>query len=103
MLQHVVVSVSNTATIDNGILHNLSQLAFCTFTVAEHRICTFCASDLKHNHVCTYLPSGAEDDEWDDEWDDIKSTGGYAESESGDSGAIQRGGAHASMKISLNK
>lgn len=49
------------------------------------------------------LSSGAEDDEWDDEWDD-KSTGGYAESESGDSGAIQRGGAHASsMKISLNK
>ncbi|XP_035534416.1 sorting nexin-9b isoform X1 [Morone saxatilis] len=48
--------------------------------------------------------TGAEDDEWDDEWDDIKSTGGYAESESGESGAMQRGGAHASsMKISLNK
>nr|XP_033504583.1 sorting nexin-9b isoform X1 [Epinephelus lanceolatus] len=48
--------------------------------------------------------TGAEDDEWDDEWDDMKSTGGYAESESGDGGAIQRGGAHASsMKISLNK
>ncbi|XP_069552713.1 sorting nexin-9b isoform X3 [Brachyistius frenatus] len=47
--------------------------------------------------------TGAEDDEWDDEWDDVKSTGGYAESESGESGAIQRGGAHASMKISLNK
>uniref|UniRef100_A0A8C4FHP4 Sorting nexin n=1 Tax=Dicentrarchus labrax TaxID=13489 RepID=A0A8C4FHP4_DICLA len=46
----------------------------------------------------------AEDDEWDDEWDDMKSTGGYAESESGESGAMQRGGAHASsMKISLNK
>ncbi|XP_034555458.1 sorting nexin-9b isoform X3 [Notolabrus celidotus] len=43
---------------------------------------------------------GPEDDEWDDEWDDVKST---AESESGDSGAIQRGGAHgSSMKISLN-
>uniref|UniRef100_A0A8C6KRA9 Sorting nexin n=1 Tax=Nothobranchius furzeri TaxID=105023 RepID=A0A8C6KRA9_NOTFU len=40
-------------------------------------------------------------DEWDDEWDDMKSTGGYAESESGESGAIQRGG--TSMKISLNK
>lgn len=51
-----------------------------------------------------YPPSGAEDDEWDDEWDDMKSTGGYAESESGESGAMQRGGAHAtSMKISLNK
>ncbi|XP_039980886.1 sorting nexin-9b isoform X2 [Xiphias gladius] len=48
--------------------------------------------------------TGAEDDEWDDEWDDMKSSGGYNESESGDSGAIQRGGAHASsMKISLNK
>uniref|UniRef100_A0A3Q3F782 Sorting nexin n=1 Tax=Labrus bergylta TaxID=56723 RepID=A0A3Q3F782_9LABR len=48
--------------------------------------------------------TGAEDDEWDDEWDDVKSTGGYAESESGDGGALQRGGAHAStMKISLNK
>lgn len=48
--------------------------------------------------------SGAEDDEWDDEWDDMKSTSGYAESESGDTGAMQRGGAHgSSMKISLNK
>ncbi|XP_026175234.1 sorting nexin-9b isoform X3 [Mastacembelus armatus] len=48
--------------------------------------------------------TGAEDDEWDDDWDDMKSTGGYVESESGDSGAMQRGGAHAtSMKISLNK
>uniref|UniRef100_A0A668AHE3 Sorting nexin 9 n=1 Tax=Myripristis murdjan TaxID=586833 RepID=A0A668AHE3_9TELE len=34
----------------------------------------------------------AEDDEWDDEWDDVKSSGGYAESESGESGAMQRGG-----------
>uniref|UniRef100_A0A8C7SCP8 Sorting nexin 9b n=1 Tax=Oncorhynchus mykiss TaxID=8022 RepID=A0A8C7SCP8_ONCMY len=43
--------------------------------------------------------SGAEDDEWDDEWDDVKSN-----SESGDGGAIQRGGATgSSMKISLNK
>lgn len=49
------------------------------------------------------LTSGAEDDEWDDEWDDVKSSG-YAESEGGDGGAIQRGGVHASsMKISLNK
>uniref|UniRef100_A0A3B4FR66 Sorting nexin n=1 Tax=Pundamilia nyererei TaxID=303518 RepID=A0A3B4FR66_9CICH len=48
--------------------------------------------------------TGAEDDEWDDEWDDMKSTGGYAESEAGESGALQRGGSHAtSMKISLNK
>uniref|UniRef100_A0A8D0AQR3 Sorting nexin n=1 Tax=Sander lucioperca TaxID=283035 RepID=A0A8D0AQR3_SANLU len=45
----------------------------------------------------------AEDDEWDDEWDDMKSTGGYAESESGDAGAIQRGAHASSMKISLNK
>uniref|UniRef100_A0A8D0AJS3 Sorting nexin 9 n=1 Tax=Sander lucioperca TaxID=283035 RepID=A0A8D0AJS3_SANLU len=44
-----------------------------------------------------------EDDEWDDEWDDMKSTGGYAESESGDAGAIQRGAHASSMKISLNK
>uniref|UniRef100_G3P773 PX domain-containing protein n=1 Tax=Gasterosteus aculeatus aculeatus TaxID=481459 RepID=G3P773_GASAC len=44
----------------------------------------------------------ADCDEWDDEWDD--STGGYPESESGEGGAMQRGGAHApSMKISLNK
>ncbi|XP_034756765.1 sorting nexin-9b isoform X2 [Etheostoma cragini] len=47
--------------------------------------------------------TGAEDDEWDDEWDDMKSTGGYAESESGDAGAIQRGAHASSMKISLNK
>uniref|UniRef100_A0A673VMD3 Sorting nexin n=1 Tax=Salmo trutta TaxID=8032 RepID=A0A673VMD3_SALTR len=41
----------------------------------------------------------AEEDEWDDEWDDVKSN-----SESGDGGAIQRGGATgSSMKISLNK
>ncbi|KAJ4929270.1 hypothetical protein JOQ06_004881 [Pogonophryne albipinna] len=47
--------------------------------------------------------TGAEFDEWDDEWDD-KSTIGYPESESGDGGAMQRGGVHASsMKISLNK
>uniref|UniRef100_A0A673C7I7 Sorting nexin n=1 Tax=Sphaeramia orbicularis TaxID=375764 RepID=A0A673C7I7_9TELE len=47
---------------------------------------------------------GADDDEWDDEWDDVKSTGGYAESETGEGGAMQRGGAHAtSMKIALNK
>lgn len=47
--------------------------------------------------------SGAELDEWDDEWDDAKSTGGYAESELGESGAMQRGGTHSSMKITLNK
>uniref|UniRef100_A0AAX7U9W4 Sorting nexin n=1 Tax=Astatotilapia calliptera TaxID=8154 RepID=A0AAX7U9W4_ASTCA len=65
----------------------------------------FCACDLKTNNlVYTNLTSGAEDDEWDDEWDDMKSTGGYAESEAGESGALQRGGSHAtSMKISLNK
>ncbi|XP_072217916.1 sorting nexin-9b isoform X1 [Leuresthes tenuis] len=54
-------------------------------------------------HPQAYQGPGAEDDEWDDEWDDMKSTGGYAESESGDGGAIQRGGVHgSSMKISLN-
>ncbi|XP_061602359.1 sorting nexin-9b isoform X4 [Cololabis saira] len=51
-----------------------------------------------------YQGPGAEDDEWEDEWDDMKSTGGYPESESGEGGAMQRGGAHgSSMKISLNK
>ncbi|XP_056337454.1 sorting nexin-9b isoform X3 [Danio aesculapii] len=48
--------------------------------------------------------SGAEDDEWDEEWDDMKSSGGYAESEAGEGGAMNRGGAHgSSMKIALNK
>ncbi|XP_056283865.1 sorting nexin-9b isoform X3 [Pseudoliparis swirei] len=60
-------------------------------------------SSISQGHPQAYQGPGAEDDEWDDEWDDVKSTGGYAESESGDSGAMQRGGAHApSMKISLN-
>uniref|UniRef100_A0A672IE88 Sorting nexin n=1 Tax=Salarias fasciatus TaxID=181472 RepID=A0A672IE88_SALFA len=44
-----------------------------------------------HGHPQAYQGPGAEDDEWDDEWDDMKSTSGYPESESGDSGAIQRG------------
>uniref|UniRef100_A0A665U6J8 Sorting nexin n=1 Tax=Echeneis naucrates TaxID=173247 RepID=A0A665U6J8_ECHNA len=60
-------------------------------------------SSVSQGHPQAYQ-GPAEDDEWDDEWDDMKSTGGYAESESGDGGGIQRGGAHAtSMKISLNK
>uniref|UniRef100_A0A9J7ZA58 Sorting nexin 9b n=1 Tax=Cyprinus carpio carpio TaxID=630221 RepID=A0A9J7ZA58_CYPCA len=42
------------------------------------------------------VSNGAEDDEWDEEWDDVKSSGGYAESEAGEGGAINRGGAHAS-------
>ncbi len=47
---------------------------------------------------------GAEEDEWDEEWDDVKSSVGYAESEAGEGGAINRGGAHgSSMKIALNK
>ncbi|XP_030628796.1 sorting nexin-9b isoform X2 [Chanos chanos] len=55
-------------------------------------------------HPQAYQGPGAEFDEWDDEWDDVKSSGGYAESEAGDAGAINRGGAHgSSMKISLNK
>uniref|UniRef100_A0A3Q4HIV0 Sorting nexin 9b n=1 Tax=Neolamprologus brichardi TaxID=32507 RepID=A0A3Q4HIV0_NEOBR len=58
---------------------------------------------VSHGHPQAYQGPGAEDDEWDDEWDDMKSTG-YAESEAGESGALQRGGSHAtSMKISLNK
>ncbi|KAM6954552.1 sorting nexin-9b isoform 2-T2 [Aplochiton taeniatus] len=56
------------------------------------------------SHPQAYQGPGAEDDEWDDEWDDAKSSGGYAESESGEGGAMQRGGAAgSSMKISLNK
>uniref|UniRef100_A0A668AQ82 Sorting nexin n=1 Tax=Myripristis murdjan TaxID=586833 RepID=A0A668AQ82_9TELE len=61
-------------------------------------------SSAAQGHPQAYQGPGAEDDEWDDEWDDVKSSGGYAESESGESGAMQRGGAHgSSMKISLNK
>lgn len=34
----------------------------------------------------------------------MKSSGGYAESDAGEGGAINRGGAHgSSMKIALNK
>uniref|UniRef100_A0A672QHJ4 Sorting nexin 9 n=1 Tax=Sinocyclocheilus grahami TaxID=75366 RepID=A0A672QHJ4_SINGR len=51
-------------------------------------------------HPQAYQGPGAEDDEWDEEWDDVKSSGGYAESEAGEGGAINRGGAHgSSMKI----
>ncbi|XP_076129362.1 sorting nexin-9b isoform X3 [Alosa pseudoharengus] len=50
-------------------------------------------------HPQAYQGPGADDDEWDDEWDD-KSTGGYGESEGGEGGAINRGGATGtSMKI----
>uniref|UniRef100_A0A673IF47 Sorting nexin n=1 Tax=Sinocyclocheilus rhinocerous TaxID=307959 RepID=A0A673IF47_9TELE len=56
-----------------------------------------------HGHPQAYQGPGAEDDEWDEEWDDVKSSGGYAESEAGEGGAINRGGAHgSSMKISRN-
>ncbi|XP_015207357.1 sorting nexin-9a isoform X1 [Lepisosteus oculatus] len=45
-----------------------------------------------------------DDDEWDDDWDELKSSGGFAESEAGDGGAMNRAGAHgSSMKIALNK
>ncbi|KAM8846993.1 sorting nexin-9b [Synchiropus picturatus] len=55
-------------------------------------------------HPQAYQGPGADDDEWDDEWDDMKSTTGYAESEPGDGGGLQRSGTHGtSMKISLNK
>uniref|UniRef100_A0A673CDT2 Sorting nexin n=1 Tax=Sphaeramia orbicularis TaxID=375764 RepID=A0A673CDT2_9TELE len=61
-------------------------------------------ASVSHGHPQAYQGPGADDDEWDDEWDDVKSTGGYAESETGEGGAMQRGGAHAtSMKIALNK
>ncbi|XP_057209516.1 sorting nexin-9b isoform X2 [Triplophysa rosa] len=57
-----------------------------------------------HGHPQAYQGPGAEDDDWDEEWDDVKSSGGYAESEAGEGGAINRGGAHGtSMKIALNK
>ncbi|XP_077077420.1 sorting nexin-9b isoform X2 [Siphateles boraxobius] len=57
-----------------------------------------------HGHPQAYQGPGAEDDEWDEDWDDVKSSGGYNESEAGDGGAINRGGAHgSSMKIALNK
>ncbi|XP_056125145.1 sorting nexin-9b isoform X1 [Rhinichthys klamathensis goyatoka] len=57
-----------------------------------------------HGHPQAYQGPGAEDDEWDEEWDDVKSSGGYAESEAGEGGAMNRGGAHgSSMKIALNK
>ncbi|KAM9779546.1 sorting nexin-9b isoform X2 [Syngnathus typhle] len=51
-----------------------------------------------HGHPQAYQGPGADDDEWDDEWDD-KSAAGFNEAESGDGGAMQRGGAHASMKL----
>uniref|UniRef100_A0A671Y5U9 Sorting nexin 9 n=1 Tax=Sparus aurata TaxID=8175 RepID=A0A671Y5U9_SPAAU len=56
--------------------------------------CTF--TNINDEQILIFKEAGtrAEDDEWDDEWDDMKSTGGYAESESGESGAMQRGGAH---------
>lgn len=43
------------------------------------------------------------DDEWDDDSDDGKSTGGYGGPQTDDGGTMQRGGAHSTMKISLNK
>ncbi|KAL6486543.1 hypothetical protein MHYP_G00059350 [Metynnis hypsauchen] len=56
-----------------------------------------------YGHPQAYQGPGAEDDEWDDEWDERKSSG-YAEGETGEGGAITRGGAHgSSMKIALNK
>ncbi|XP_065112364.1 sorting nexin-9b isoform X2 [Paramisgurnus dabryanus] len=57
-----------------------------------------------HGHPQAYQGPGAEDDEWDEEWDDVKSSGGYNESEAGEGGGLNRGGAHGtSMKIALNK
>uniref|UniRef100_A0AAR2JHR7 Sorting nexin n=1 Tax=Pygocentrus nattereri TaxID=42514 RepID=A0AAR2JHR7_PYGNA len=52
-----------------------------------------------YGHPQAYQGPGAEDDEWDDEWDERKSSG-YTEGETGEGGAITRGGAHgSSMKI----
>ncbi|XP_066532970.1 sorting nexin-9b isoform X2 [Hoplias malabaricus] len=57
-----------------------------------------------YGHPQAYQGPGAEDDEWDDEWDDRKMSGGYAEGETGEGGAMNRGGTHgSSMKIALNK
>ncbi|XP_068199463.1 sorting nexin-9b isoform X2 [Antennarius striatus] len=50
-------------------------------------------------HPQAYQGPGAEDDEWDDEWDDMKSSGGYGESEAGEGGTMQRGTHGTSMKI----
>uniref|UniRef100_A0A8C1NTE5 Sorting nexin 9a n=1 Tax=Cyprinus carpio TaxID=7962 RepID=A0A8C1NTE5_CYPCA len=41
--------------------------------------------------------------EWDDDSDDGKSTVGYGGSQMEEGGTMQRGGAHSTMKISLNK
>lgn len=43
------------------------------------------------------------DEEWDDDSDDGKSTVGYGGSQMEEGGTMQRGGAHSTMKISLNK
>uniref|UniRef100_A0A8C2E0P9 Sorting nexin 9a n=1 Tax=Cyprinus carpio TaxID=7962 RepID=A0A8C2E0P9_CYPCA len=42
-------------------------------------------------------------EEWDDDSDDGKSTVGYGGSQMEEGGTMQRGGAHSTMKISLNK
>ncbi|XP_077367184.1 sorting nexin-9b isoform X2 [Festucalex cinctus] len=57
------------------------------------------AGDSWAGHPQAYQgPGAADDDEWDDDWDD-KSAAGYGETESGDGVHMQRGGAHASMKL----
>ncbi|XP_063079465.1 sorting nexin-9b isoform X2 [Engraulis encrasicolus] len=57
------------------------------------------SSNTQQQHPQAYQGPGAEDDEWDDEWDD-KSTGGYGESEAGEGGGLNRGGATGtSMKL----
>uniref|UniRef100_A0A3B3VXL5 Sorting nexin n=1 Tax=Poecilia latipinna TaxID=48699 RepID=A0A3B3VXL5_9TELE len=50
--------------------------------------------NVSQGHPQAYQGPAAEDDEWDDEWDEMKSSAGYAESESGEAGGIQRGGMH---------
>uniref|UniRef100_A0A4W6D3X4 Sorting nexin n=1 Tax=Lates calcarifer TaxID=8187 RepID=A0A4W6D3X4_LATCA len=96
--QCMVVISPQTFHIPHSILNEATE----TDAFKMHNTNCPCQSTNKY---LTFLPLYASIyDEWDDEWDDMKSTGGYAESESGDGGAMQRGGAHAtSMKISLNK
>uniref|UniRef100_A0A8B9LLJ6 Sorting nexin n=1 Tax=Astyanax mexicanus TaxID=7994 RepID=A0A8B9LLJ6_ASTMX len=52
-----------------------------------------------YGHPQAYQGPGVEDDEWDDEWDERKSSGGYAEGDMGEGGAMNRGGVHGHFRI----
>uniref|UniRef100_A0A673LG36 Sorting nexin n=1 Tax=Sinocyclocheilus rhinocerous TaxID=307959 RepID=A0A673LG36_9TELE len=54
-------------------------------------------------NIYDYLSITIYTSEWDDDSDDGKSTGGYGGSQVEESGTMQRGGAHSTMKLSLNK